>query len=261
MQTVLSLFLLLMLAPLSVQGNDKCPYIFKPGDIVSADQLNEMCSAQAPELAKTLLGTWATQCWDNDTKDSAAPGTGVLTITDLTHAAFTGASCLANTGSSNMGEPRTPVSHPTDQHAIVRLDTVGDQALIAHVEFAGSTSHQVHHVLQLTANTMLLSTQNAGIELLTRINTPPANPTELAATTAGAAVTLAWKDNSIDETGFVILRRDSLLGIFTAIATVNANTTTYTDTRGAGTYWYRVQSKNSNGTSLGSNLVKVTVEP
>jgi hypothetical protein len=65
-----------------------------------------------------------------------------------------------------------------------------------------------------------------------------------AAATVPRRITLTWKDNATNETGFVIERSlDSQVG-FALIATVPANTTRYTDdTMISGTnHHYRIRS-------------------
>ncbi len=76
----------------------------------------------------------------------------------------------------------------------------------------------------------------------------PAAPTGLSASALGTgSVQLEWADESGDETGFLIERSGTgLLGSFTALATVGANATGYTDTRLAlgARYYYRIRSTN-----------------
>ena len=76
---------------------------------------------------------------------------------------------------------------------------------------------------------------------------------------SGAQLTLAWNDNSSDESGFKIERATGT-GTFSQIATVSANTTTYLDTSlAAGTsYSYRVRAYNTAGNSAYSNAVSHT---
>lgn len=89
-------------------------------------------------------------------------------------------------------------------------------------------------------------------------NLPPSHPKQLSATLSDHTVTLTWNDDSDDETGFKIVRRDSLTGDFTEIGT--STTASYTDTLTSdGKYWYRVMATNENGDSLGSNVAKVTL--
>ena len=89
---------------------------------------------------------------------------------------------------------------------------------------------------------------------------PPAKPTRLSASNANGIITLSWIDNSSTETGFVIIRKDSINGTWSEIGNANINATVYTDTLfAAGKYWYRVKATSSNGDSAGSNVVKVTI--
>jgi hypothetical protein len=105
---------------------------------------------------------------------------------------------------------------------------------------------------------------------------PPPKP-QVAGTYAGAAprssVQLSWKDNSNNETGFVIERCDQILrdirnpkititcrGAWTTVATVAANTTTYVDDTVTAnqTYIYRVVATNQSGSSAHSPEAVIT---
>jgi hypothetical protein len=88
-----------------------------------------------------------------------------------------------------------------------------------------------------------------------------AAPSGLTATAAGASrIDLAWTDNSHNESGFRIERKTGAAGTYSRIATVGANTKSYSNTGLAGgtTYYYRVQSYNSNDNSVYSNEANVT---
>lgn len=255
------------------------PHILVPGQVVSADILNEVFSAVKPDLGATFIGTWSTQCWDNYTTDADVPGTGTLTISSLTTISFTGASCMAGT-SSILPAPMDGVHNYADGYAsdvtygISKISALGNQALFVVIvdnrnaaEMDGDPNRgRVASVLQLEKNQITIAWPDsgfgyAGIEVLNRTNLVPAIPTTLAATATGTSVALTWIDASSDETGFRVLRRDGLAGTFAEIATPAANAITYADTSlAAGVYWYRVQSVNANGNSLGSNLAKVTIE-
>jgi fibronectin type 3 domain-containing protein len=87
--------------------------------------------------------------------------------------------------------------------------------------------------------------------------TVPAAPTNLTAAVAkNGQVTLNWRDNSNNETGFQI-ERSSDGSVFTAIATVATNIRKYQDSTAAAgqTYFYRVAAKNNVGLSSYSNTV------
>ena len=71
---------------------------------------------------------------------------------------------------------------------------------------------------------------------------------------------LNWTDNSATETGFKIERSPVTDTNFTEIATVGANTTSFTDTglSEATKYWYRVRAYNADTTSAYSNEQQAT---
>ncbi len=83
--------------------------------------------------------------------------------------------------------------------------------------------------------------------------TPPAAPANLTATaTSSTSISLAWADNSSDETGFEVQRcAGSGCTGFAAAAAVGANVTAYVDANRSAstTYGYRVRAVNANGAS------------
>ncbi|MGH7981647.1 MAG: fibronectin type III domain-containing protein, partial [Candidatus Udaeobacter sp.] len=93
----------------------------------------------------------------------------------------------------------------------------------------------------------------------TTLSNIPVAPSGLTITTiTSGSVSLAWTDNSNNETGFKVQRKGAT-GIYTTIRTVAANVTTYTDSDSAlldGTqYYYKVCATNSAGDSPFSNEV------
>lgn len=91
--------------------------------------------------------------------------------------------------------------------------------------------------------------------------TYPAAPSSLTASVVStSAVTLSWTDNSTNETGFKIERMTDTGGVFVPIATLPANTTTYTDNAVSTgtTYIYRIRSYNALGDSAYTSEVTVS---
>jgi hypothetical protein len=89
----------------------------------------------------------------------------------------------------------------------------------------------------------------------------PAAPSNLAATAVSATqVKLTWYDNALNEAGFIIQRSTNSGKVWSQIATVGANVTTYLDNtvRKSQTYWYRVAAYNAYGNSTWSNVATVT---
>ena len=90
--------------------------------------------------------------------------------------------------------------------------------------------------------------------------TVPNEPEDLEATAASPSeVDLSWSDNSDNEDGFKVERKEEG-GAYSVIATVPSDTTTYKDTsvEAEKTYYYRVKAFNSKGDSAYSNEVQVT---
>ncbi len=92
--------------------------------------------------------------------------------------------------------------------------------------------------------------------------TVPNEPEDLEATAASPSeVDLSWADNSDNEDGFKVERKEEG-GTYSVIATVPADTTTYRDTsvEAEKTYYYRVKAFNGKGESNYSNEISVKTE-
>src|SRR5512146_2662277 len=103
------------------------------------------------------------------------------------------------------------------------------------------------HVLQFVALLVVLafsySTAHAG---------RPGTPKNLTVTgVSETQIALKWQDRSNNETGFQVQRAPSSTGPWTLIATLAANTTTYTNTglTPATTYSYKVLAYNNSGST------------
>ena len=92
---------------------------------------------------------------------------------------------------------------------------------------------------------------------------PPKSPSGLMTVASSSSqINLTWKDNSNDETGFKIERSPNGTSIWTQIATVGANVTSYQNTglTASTTYYYRVRAYNANGDSGYSNTANATTQ-
>lgn len=92
---------------------------------------------------------------------------------------------------------------------------------------------------------------------------PPAAPSNLTATAVSSSqINLSWTDNSGDETGFKISRKEGANGSYSEIATAGANVTNYSDTglSAQTTYYYKVLAYNGAGNSGESNEANATTD-
>jgi len=90
---------------------------------------------------------------------------------------------------------------------------------------------------------------------------PPAAPTNLASSgVSSSSVTLTWRDNSNNETNFVLDRaNNSAFTTALVSTTLGANIASYqaTGLTRNTTYYFRVRSLNANGASANSNTVNI----
>lgn len=90
----------------------------------------------------------------------------------------------------------------------------------------------------------------------------PAAPSALTAVAvSGSRVDLTWTDNSADETGFRIERKEGYLGTYSTITTVPAGQRTYSDVAGLSQnsqYYYRTRALNLIAESSPSNEANTT---
>ena len=101
---------------------------------------------------------------------------------------------------------------------------------------------------------------NVSVMKCTSKSVLPSPANDLTSSVLATDVTLQWNDNSTNESGFKILRKDALSSSYVVITTLNTNTTSYTETLPSGEYWYRVVATNAAGDSLGTNVVKVNID-
>lgn len=89
--------------------------------------------------------------------------------------------------------------------------------------------------------------------------TIPAAPSNLLAVAGSTSVTLTWKDNSNNESGFRVERKPKT-GAWSVIRTTGANVTSMVDSPGKGTWQYRVSAFNAAGVSAASNVVTARIK-
>ena len=111
-----------------------------------------------------------------------------------------------------------------------------------------------------SGNAYIADRENHRIRVLTRASSstalsPPTNLVTTAVSRSG--VDLAWQDNSINETGFRVQRRQGGRGDWVVAGTTAANNTIFSDVGlfPGTTYHYRVQSFNNTQISFFSNRV------
>ena len=114
-------------------------------------------------------------------------------------------------------------------------------------------------VLTVTDNKGATGTAQVGITVSTNPNVVNA-PTNLTGSGGKGTVSLSWKDNSGNETGFYIERAPSGSTTFTQVGQVAANVIAFQQSIARGKYVYRVRAFNASAVSAYTNTVTVQVK-
>ena len=87
---------------------------------------------------------------------------------------------------------------------------------------------------------------------------PPTNFTATLQSGTTPNVTFSWTASEGGADSYTIKSKDSATGTFSDLQTGISNIGSFSDSLTSGTRWYRVFAVDSNGTSIGSNVVSVT---
>ena len=269
---------ILLSYPISLMGADfETTHEFKSGDTISADMMNELFEniklSKTNILSSDLVGTWSCKVsvrysnnnvsdWTVDSDSLYNQLTSEITFSADGDGTYSYQSSAPNpfyaTDARAIGSGYNYiVSSNSFYFKYPRYgsgQSEGDQKANYHLSKISKTSY-----LFTLGFSDLIPTPDSLI--CDKQNLPPSMPSTFTASVSGKTVSLAWTDSSTDETGFKVLRKDSLTGSYSTVTTTSADATSYIDTvTAAGSYWYRVSAANSNGDSVASKMVKVDVE-
>ena len=127
----------------------------------------------------------------------------------------------------------------------------------------GNSSNFAAYTLRKVSDTRIVLGMNASgsgsfnIIRLDKKNLAPNPPTALTASLSSGTVSLSWTASEGGASSYTIKAKTSATGTYSDITTGNTSTT-YSDSLSSGTKWYRIFAVNSDGTSIGSNVVSVT---
>ena len=260
--------------PMNLIGADfDTPHRFSAGDTISADMMNEIFdyikNANKMISASELIGTWSCVLYS---QGGGCTATGLSLGTDSLYRYYSTTLVMIDDGDNttsytstipnifNCADNATGLGNWVIKNNTLFVDVYkwgikGDPSVEAQLGFAK---------LKKVSNTKFLMESEQAKTIFAECdkqNLPPTTPATLTASASGTTVSLAWSDNSTNETSFNVLRRDSCDGSFSIVDNVTENETSSTDTvPAAGSYWYRVSATNDNGTSVPSKMVRVDVE-
>ncbi|HEX8523354.1 MAG TPA: NPCBM/NEW2 domain-containing protein [Tepidisphaeraceae bacterium] len=188
-----------------------------------------------------------------------APGTPPTTPANLS-AMVVGATQVNLTWTDSTGESSYFIERSTNNSTFAQIGTAPANATsYSDTTVASATTYYY----RIRAGNGMTSDYSNTVNVSTpAAPTPPAVPTNLtAAASSGSLITLAWLDNSSNETGFKIERSRDGSGSWAVIATVGSNVTAYQDSNNvlpSTTYYYRVRSANFAGDSAASSVASAT---
>ena len=267
----------LIMIPTEIFAADyETPHEFSAGDTISADMLNELFNniklSKTAILSSDLVGTWSCKV---SIRYSSSHATGWTADSDSLYQKLTTTIAFSADGDGTYSYQSTA---PNPFFAYDDRAISGHKYAVLSNSFyftfprkdqngtIASDDKAIYYLSKTSKNSYLFirggATDISPDSLICdKQNLPPSMPSTFTASVSGKTVSLAWTDSSTDETGFKVLRKDSLTGSYSTVTTTSADATSYIDTvTAAGSYWYRVSATNSNGDSVASKMVKVDVE-
>ena len=267
------IFILIFTLSFQTYADDyKTAQRFAAGDVVSADVLNDILDrielSLVTPVSSDLLGTWsliqttsANGCL-GDGNGCTPSGYGAAvdsiykqrsdTVTFTDGGDGTYSFQTTNYCAFIQGEGNTACNHA---YAVIdgRMLLSYDGANYAYV------------LRKISPTRFVISSYASGSQSYVSIRLdkqalPPAAPTSLAATVSSGSIALTWTAGDATEDSYDVQRKSSATGTYTSIGL--PTTESFTDTTGVATttYWYRVFAKNTNGTSIGSNVISVVAQ-
>ena len=267
----------LIMIPTEIFAADyETPHEFSAGDTISADMLNELFNniklSKTAILSSDLVGTWSCKV---SIRYSSSHATGWTADSDSLYQKLTSTITFIADGDGTYSYESTA---PNPFFAYDDRAISGHKYAVLSNSFyftfprkdqngtIASDDKAIYYLSKTSKNSYLFirggATDISPDSLICdKQNLPPSMPSTFTASVSGKTVSLAWTDSSTDETGFKVLRKDSLTGSYSTVTTTSADATTYSDTvTAAGSYWYRVSAINSNGDSVASKIIRVDVE-
>ncbi|MDQ8183819.1 hypothetical protein [Pelagicoccus sp. SDUM812005] len=154
------------------------------------------------------------------------------------------------------------------QWTLEGVDIPGATSDTYSIESAVRADHHGHYRARITDDLTSITSNGAFVQISAGGGGggggggTPSTPSNLSANDNGTdAVTLSWQDNSNNETGFALERRQQGSSSWTSVAgAIPANDTQFIDTTDIGndTYEYRIKATGSSGDSSYSSVATVT---
>jgi len=262
-------FLIILFSINSFSDDYKSANRLQDGDVISADVFNDILDRIELTLksasASDLVGTW-------DVVQTICPLGGLGNCSNLS---VTGAGSAVDNLYRQRADTVTfsddgdgTFSFQTSSYCAFVVSGAGNSPCsggyaVVDGRFILNSSGFAAYTFRKVSNTRIVLGMNASgsgsfnIIRLDKKNLAPNPPTALSASLSGSSVSLTWTASEGGATSYTVKAKTSATGTYSDVVTNNSGTT-YTDTLSSGTKWYRVFAVNSDGTSIGSNVVSVS---
>ena len=274
MKKKLILFIIFIFSYQSNADDYKTAQRFSAGDVVSADVLNDILDRIELTLksvtAADFVGTW-------DITQTTCAGGALGNCSNINPAPIDYNTSIdglykqrADTVTFNDDGDGTYSLQTTNYCAFVRSGSGNSSCNLNYAvvdrrfifQNGGDAAYSMQRIsdTRIVLSMMASGSASYNIIRLDKKALPPAAPTSLEATVTSGSVALTWTAGDANEDSYDVQRKSSATGTYTSIGL--PTTESYTDTTGVATttYWYRVFAKNTNGTSIGSNVISVVAQ-
>ncbi len=239
----------------------------KDGDVISADVFNDILDRLESSLKSIsesdLVGTWdlvQTVCRLGDPFCNGPAYPGMQSAVDNLYAQRIDTITFSDDGDGTYSGQQTnycSFKHATQPNNPCSFNFAIIDETLVHTMSSSPTSMSIKRVSE--SRFLLRDSTSHAFNLirLDKKNLPPNPPTSLSATLSSGTVSLSWAASEGGATSYTIKAKTTASGTYSDVTTGNTSTT-YSDSLSSGTKWYRIFAVNSDGTSIGSNVVSVT---
>ena len=281
---IICLLILLALSNLVWSDDYKSAQKFSDGDVVSAQVLNDIL--ERIELAlktittEELVGEWAVEwrtCVNGGPGNCVSLnvgtgwGTGVDNLYRKRSDTWTISDDGDNSFSVSMAKCVSGAVSGTyyNDSCVARIAADSGVLLLGMVSGAGVSASSQHstmfNIKRVSSSRFTLWQLNSGSNsflsiTLDKNGVAPEAPSSLSSSLATSSISLSWTAPT-GATSYEVHRKGSASATFLKIGT--STSASYSDSAvdSGMAYWYRVFAKNADGTSIGSNVIKVTFNP
>ena len=269
------LFLFIIIFSYQSYADDyKTAQRFNAGDVVSADVLNDILDRIELTLksvtAADFVGTW-------DIIQTTCAGGALGNCSNINPAPIDYNTSIdglykqrADTVTFNDDGDGTYSLQTTNYCAFIRSGSGNSSCNLNYAvvdrrfifQNGGDAAYSMQRIsdTRIVLSLMASGSDSYNIIRLDKKALPPVAPSSLTGVVLSDSISLTWTAGDATKENYDIQRKSSPTGAYVSIGLPTSETFEDTTVITANTYWYRVFAKNTNGTSIGSNVISVVAQ-